>query len=164
MGLDLPEVSLVTILDADKEGYLRSVGALIQTMGRASRHVDGHVIMYADIITKSMQAAINETQRRRHIQEDYNREHGITPSGIKKAIKDITERIRGVAETKLPYVTTPATREGIVRLIKELEAQMKIAAKNLDFEKAALLRDRVFDLRKDLDPVDESAGMRYGKH
>jgi len=163
-GLDLPEVSLVTILDADKEGYLRSVGALIQTMGRASRHVDGHVIMYADIITKSMQAAINETQRRRHIQEDYNREHGITPSGIKKAIKDITERIRGVAETKLPYVTTPATREGIVRLIKELEAQMKIAAKNLDFEKAALLRDRVFDLRKDLDPVDESAGMRYGKH
>jgi len=163
-GLDLPEVSLVTILDADKEGYLRSEGALIQTMGRASRHVDGHVIMYADTITKSMQAAINETQRRRRIQEVYNREHGITPLGIRKAIKDITERVKVVAETKVPYVTTPATREGIVRLIKELETQMKIAAKNLDFEKAALLRDRVFDLRKDLDPIDKNAGMKYGKH
>jgi excinuclease ABC subunit B len=163
-GLDLPEVSLVTILDADKEGYLRSEGALIQTMGRASRHVDGHVIMYADTITKSMQAAINETQRRRRIQEVYNREHGITPLGIRKAIKDITERVKVVAETKVPYVTTPATREGIVRLIKELETQMKVAAKNLDFEKAALLRDRVFDLRKDLDPIDKNAGMKYGKH
>jgi excinuclease ABC subunit B len=163
-GLDLPEVSLVTILDADKEGYLRSEGALIQTMGRASRHVDGHVIMYADTITKSMQAAINETQRRRRIQEVYNREHGITPLGIKKAIKDITERVKVVAETKVPYITTPATREGVARLIKELETQMKLAAKNLDFEKAALLRDRVFDLRKDLDPINKSAGTKYGKH
>jgi excinuclease ABC subunit B len=163
-GLDLPEVSLVTILDADKEGYLRSEGALIQTMGRASRHVDGHVIMYADTITKSMQAAINETQRRRRIQEVYNHEHGITPLGIKKAIKDITERVKVVAETKVPYITTPATREGVARLIKELETQMKLAAKNLDFEKAALLRDRVFDLRKDLDPIDKSAGTKYGKH
>ena len=133
-------------------------------MGRASRHVDGHVIMYADTITKSMQAAINETQRRRRIQEVYNHDHGITPLGIKKAIKDITERVKVVAETKVPYVTTPATREGIVRLIKELETQMKVAAKNLDFEKAALLRDRVFDLRKDLDPIDKNAGMKYGKH
>ncbi len=163
-GLDLPEVSLVTILDADKEGYLRSEGALIQTMGRASRHVDGHVIMYADTITKSMQAAINETQRRRRIQEVYNHEHGITPLGIKKAIKDITERVKVVAETKVPYITTPATREGVARLVKELETQMKLAAKNLDFEKAALLRDRVFDLRKDLDPIDKSAGTKYGKH
>ena len=86
-GLDLPEVSLVTILDADKEGYLRSEGALIQTMGRASRHVDGHVIMYADTITKSMQAAINETQRRRRIQEDYNHEHGITPLESRKPLR-----------------------------------------------------------------------------
>jgi excinuclease ABC subunit B len=162
-GLDLPEVSLVAILDADKEGFLRSEGALIQTMGRAARHVDGHVIMYADMITRSMQAAINETQRRRQIQEDYNREHGITPQGIKKAIKDITERVKVVAETKVPYVTTPVTREGIVRLIKELEAQMKIAAKALDFEKAALIRDRIFELRKDLDPIDKSAGAKYAR-
>ena len=162
-GLDLPEVSLVTILDADKEGFLRSEGALIQTMGRAARHVDGHVIMYADTITKSMQAAINETQRRRHIQEDYNREHGITPQGIKKAIRDITERVQVVAETKTPYITTPATKEGIVRLVKELETQMKIAAKALDFEKAALIRDRIFELRQDLDPIDVKTGKKYGR-
>ncbi|MDD5288586.1 MAG: excinuclease ABC subunit UvrB [Dehalococcoidales bacterium] len=162
-GLDLPEVSLVTILDADKEGFLRSEGALVQTMGRASRHVDGHVIMYADTITKSMQAAMNETQRRRHIQEEYNREHGITPQGIRKAIKDITERVKVVAETKVPYVTTPVTREGIARLIKEFESQMKIAAKALDFEKAALIRDRIFELRKDLDPIDKSAGAKYAR-
>jgi excinuclease ABC subunit B len=162
-GLDLPEVSLVTILDADKEGFLRSEGALIQTMGRAARHVDGHVIMYADTITRSMQAAINEIQRRRKIQEDYNLEHGITPKGIKKAIRDITERVAGVAETKTPYVTTPATKEGIIRLVKELEAQMKIAAKALDFEKAALIRDRIFDLRKNLDPIDINPRKKYGK-
>ena len=162
-GLDLPEVSLVTILDADKEGFLRSEGALIQTMGRAARHVDGHVIMYADTVTRSMQAAISETQRRRHIQEDYNREHGITPLGIIKAIRDITERVKAEAETKTPYITTPATREGVARLVKELEAQMKIAAKALDFEKAALIRDRIFELRKDLDPIDMNAMKKYGR-
>ena len=162
-GLDLPEVSLVAILDADKEGYLRSEGALIQTMGRASRHMDGHVIMYADTITKSIQAAINETQRRRHIQEDFNREYGITPQGIKKAVKDITERVKAVAETKAPYATTPATQEGIARLIKELELQMKAAAKNLDFEKAALLRDRIYDLRRELDPININAGYKYAR-
>ncbi len=162
-GLDLPEVSLVAILDADKEGFLRSEGALIQTMGRAARHVDGHVIMYGDTITKSMQAAINEIQRRRKIQEDYNLEHGITPKGIIKAIRDITERIAAVAETPAQYQTTPATKEGIIRLVKELEAQMKIAAKGLDFEKAALIRDRIFDLRKNLDPVDINPRKKYGK-
>jgi excinuclease ABC subunit B len=149
-GLDLPEVSLVAILDADKEGYLRSEGALIQTMGRASRHIDGHVIMYADTITNSMTRAIEETQRRRQVQEAYNKEHGITPQGIKKAIKDITERVRAVAETKTPYVAAPTSKEDIARLIKELESQMKTAARNLEFEKAALLRDHIIELKKGL--------------
>jgi excinuclease ABC subunit B len=150
-GLDLPEVSLVAILDADKEGYLRSRDALIQTMGRAARHVEGHAILYADKITKSMQAAIDETNRRRVIQEEYNQEHGITPQGIKKAIRDITERVAAVAEQHAGYeADSPArSKEEIARLIKELESQMKAAAKQLDFEKAALLRDRVIDLRKD---------------
>jgi excinuclease ABC subunit B len=148
-GLDLPEVSLVAILDADKEGYLRSKGALIQTMGRAARHVGGQVIMYADTRTKAMEEAITETYRRRHVQEDYNREHEITPTGIRKAIKDITERVKVVAEEKTPYVTTPLSREGIAVLVKDLETQMKKAAKNLEFEKAALLRDRIIELRKD---------------
>ena len=149
-GLDLPEVSLVAILDADKEGYLRSEGALIQTMGRAARHIDGHVIMYADSITSSMDAAIKETQRRRKIQEAYNKEHGITPQGIRKAIKDITERVKVVAEARAPYVATPISRDDVARLIKELEGQMKTAARNLEFEKAALLRDRIIELRKNL--------------
>jgi excinuclease ABC subunit B len=150
-GLDLPEVSLVAILDADKEGYLRSRDALIQTMGRAARHVEGHAILYADQVTRSMQAAIDETNRRRGIQETYNREHGITPQGIKKAIRDITEMVAAVAEKHAAYeAESPArSREEIARLIKELETQMKAAAKQLDFEKAALLRDRVIDLRKD---------------
>ncbi|MFC1905377.1 excinuclease ABC subunit UvrB, partial [Chloroflexota bacterium] len=148
-GLDLPEVSLVAILDADKEGYLRSKQALIQTMGRAARHVEGHVIMYADIVTRSMHAAMDETHRRRLIQEVYNKEHGITPRGIKKAIKDITERIKVVAETKAPYTATPISKEEVVRVIKDLESQMKKAAKNLEFEKAALIRDRIIELRKD---------------
>ncbi|OGN93526.1 MAG: excinuclease ABC subunit B [Chloroflexi bacterium RBG_13_50_10] len=148
-GLDLPEVSLVAILDADKEGYLRSKGALIQTMGRAARHIDGQVIMYADTVTTSMREAMEETQRRRRIQEAYNKEHGITPQGIKKAIKDITERVKVVAEAKAAYSPTPISREEVLRLIKDLEAQMRKAAKNLEFEKAALLRDRIIELRKD---------------
>ncbi len=148
-GLDLPEVSLVAILDADKEGYLRSEEALIQTMGRAARHINAHVIMYADTITKSMQEAIKETGRRRQVQEAYNREHGITPQGIKKAIKDITERVQVVAETRTPYLATPVSREEMLRLIKELESRMKAAAKNLEFEKAAMIRDRIIELRKD---------------
>jgi excinuclease ABC subunit B len=147
-GLDLPEVSLVAILDADKEGYLRSEGALVQTMGRAARHIDGHVIMYADTITRSMQAAMDETQRRRRIQEEYNREHGITPQGIRKAIKDIMERVHAVAETRTPYTAMPVAKEDIARLIKDLEAQMKAAARSLEFEKAALLRDRIIELRR----------------
>lgn len=159
-GLDLPEVSLVAILDADKEGYLRSEQALIQTMGRAARHVDGQVIMYADKITGSMQRAMDEISRRRKIQEDYNRLHNITPQGIRKAIKDINERIRSVtAEVSCPeFRPAPTLREDIVRLIKELESQMKKAAKNLEFERAALIRDRVVELRAALetDPVNKN--------
>ena len=148
-GLDLPEVSLVAILDADKEGYLRAKDALIQTMGRAARHVDGHVILYADKLTGSMSSAIEEVYRRRKIQEDYNREHGITPQGIKKAIKDITDRVKVVAEGRGKYEASQVPADEVARLIKDLESQMKKAAKNLEFEKAALLRDRIVELRKD---------------
>ena len=148
-GLDLPEVSLVAILDADKEGYLRSKDALIQTMGRAARHVDGHVILYADRLTDSMKNAIEETYRRRKIQEKFNKEHGITPQGIKKAIRDITERVKVVAEQRAKYDAAPLPADEVARLIKELESQMKKASKNLEFEKAALLRDRIIELRKD---------------
>ena len=148
-GLDLPEVSLVAIIDADKEGYLRSEGSLIQTIGRAARHVDGHVIMYADNVTASMRRAIDETYRRRRIQLAYNEQHGITPTGIKKAIRDINERIRAVAEEKGTYEAgTPIPKDELVRLLKDLESQMKTAAKNLEYEKAALLRDQVLELRR----------------
>jgi excinuclease ABC subunit B len=155
-GLDLPEVSLVAILDADKEGYLRSKGALIQTMGRAARHIDGHVIMYADTVTKSMQEAIEETERRRAVQDSYNSSHGITPQGVKKAIKDITDRIKVVAETKEKYTALPSTKDATLRLIKDLELQMKKAAKNLEFEKAALLRDQIVELRKNMELISPS--------
>ena len=149
-GLDLPEVSLVAILDADKEGYLRSTTSLVQTIGRAARHVDGHVIMYADRVTDSMKRAIDETERRREIQQLYNRENGITPQTIQKTIHDITERVRAVAETQAAYTvdSSDMPRDDILRLIKDLESQMKTAAKSLEFEKAALLRDQITDLRK----------------
>ena len=149
-GLDLPEVSLVAILDADKEGYLRSTTSLVQTIGRAARHVDGHVIMYADRVTDSMKRAIDETERRREIQQVYNREHGITPQSIQKTIHDITERVRAIAETEATYAvdSSDMPRDDILRLIKDLESQMKTAARSLEFEKAALLRDQITDLRK----------------
>jgi excinuclease ABC subunit B len=152
-GLDLPEVSLVAILDADKEGYLRSKVSLIQTMGRAARHVDGHVIMYADTITRSMHEAMEEILRRRKIQEDFNKEHGITPQGIRKAVRDITERVKAaaVAEKKAEYkAEAPANRDSLTRLVKDLESQMKKAAKAMEFEKAALIRDRIIELRKEI--------------
>ena len=152
-GLDLPEVSLVTILDADKEGYLRSEEALIQTMGRAARHINAHVIMYADAVTESMHKAIEETGRRRQVQEAYNKEHGITPQGIRKAVKDITERVQAVAETRTPYTVTSISREEMLQLIKQLESEMKAAARNLEFERAAMIRDRIIELRKDERPV-----------
>ena len=148
-GLDLPEVSLVAILDADKEGYLRSWTSLIQTIGRAARHVEGRVIMYADVVTDSMRRAIDETERRRTLQEAYNEEHGITPKGIQKMVHDITERVKAVAETRTPYVVQgDLPKDDLLRLIKDLESQMKTSARNLEFEKAALLRDQIVDLRK----------------
>jgi excinuclease ABC subunit B len=153
-GLDLPEVSLVAILDADKEGYLRSNSSLIQTIGRAARHIDGHVIMYADQLTESMRRAIDETYRRRARQQAYNEAHGVTPTGIRKAIRDITERVRAVAAAheEAAAVTRPADlpRDELYRLIKDVEAQMKEAARALEFERAALLRDQVIELRRTL--------------
>ncbi|MCS6888513.1 excinuclease ABC subunit UvrB [Chloroflexus sp.] len=156
-GLDLPEVSLVAILDADKEGYLRSETSLIQIIGRAARHVEGKVIMYADTITRSMEAAIRETQRRRDIQMAHNLRHGITPQGIAKGVRDLTDRIRKMAEERGEYVTTPTTavpvslpRDEVLKLIKDLEKQMKQAAKELAFEKAAALRDQIVELRQTL--------------
>jgi excinuclease ABC subunit B len=147
-GLDLPEVSLVAILDADKEGFLRAEGSLIQTIGRAARHVEGHVIMYADRMTDSMRRAIDETYRRRRIQVAHNEQHDIQPVGIVKAVKDITARVRQVAEAKGTYEAgKPIPPDELARLIKDLESQMKQAARDLEFEKAALLRDQVMELR-----------------
>lgn len=149
-GLDIPEVALVAILDADKEGFLRSETSLIQTIGRAARNVDGHVIMYADVVTDSMRNAINETNRRRNIQMEYNKKHGITPKTIVKGIRDVIEATK-VAEDKKPYVTKKADiidRTMIENTINTLEDEMKKAAQNLEFEKAAKLRDRIFELKK----------------
>lgn len=149
-GLDLPEVSLVAILDADKEGFLRSESALIQTIGRAARHIDGRVIMYADHTTGSMERAISETNRRRGIQEAYNTEHGITPTGIKKAI-DESMRAQVGAESKEAKTAKlnldKIPKEEYGALVKDLEAQMDLAAANLEFEKAADLRDLIASIK-----------------
>ena len=163
-GLDLPEVSLVAILDADKEGYLRSGGSLIQTIGRAARHVNGQVIMYADVITDSMKFALSETERRRAIQIAYNEAHGISPVGIQKAIRDITNSLRKAAEQQTEYKTDGAVpKEELTRMVIGLEKQMKQAAKALEFEKAAGLRDQVIQLRKalvsDTDAIREMASV-----
>ena len=152
-GLDLPEVSLVAILDADKEGFLRSETALIQTIGRAARHVNGQVIMYADTITDSMRRAIDETNRRRKIQMEHNAAHNITPQGIVKQVRDLTDRVRVVAEAKPSAPLEIPKAEG-ARVIAELEKQMKEAAQNWEFEKAALLRDQIIELRQMLDLQD----------
>jgi excinuclease ABC subunit B len=151
-GLDLPEVSLVAILDADKQGFLRSETALIQTIGRAARHVRGTVIMYADQITDAMRKAIDETNRRRAKQSAYNQAHGIEPVSIVKAVRDLTDQlsVKAVAEPKAEYRvrgSAALTKNELQRVIGELEKQMKEAAKNLEFEKAAALRDQIFELR-----------------
>lgn len=149
-GLDLPEVSLVAIIDADKEGYLRSSTSLIQTIGRAARHANGKVIMYADKITGSMQYAITETNRRRELQGKYNKDNNIIPQTIKKDIRDITERIKSSSEkiSDIDILSDDIAKEDLSRMIKDLESQMKTSSKNLEFEKAALLRDQIIELRK----------------
>jgi excinuclease ABC subunit B len=157
-GLDLPEVSLVAILDADKEGFLRSEGSLIQMIGRAARHIEGSVIMYADTITKSMQRAIDETNRRRKIQMGYNERYNITPRGIKKEVKTLSERIKAMsgatteaADGKAVSVALAGIpKEEALRLIKDLESQMRAAAKQLEFEKAAQLRDQIIEIRRSM--------------
>ncbi len=156
-GLDLPEVSLVAVLDADKEGFLRSDTALIQTIGRAARHVNGTAVLYADQITDSMRRAIEETERRRAIQIRYNEEHGIVPTTVVKEIRDLTDRVRRQAAPAREAELPPAelSRDELARLIRELEKQMKQAAQELEFEKAALLRDQIFELRAVLAEKEE---------
>ncbi|MCB9108815.1 MAG: excinuclease ABC subunit UvrB [Anaerolineales bacterium] len=170
-GLDLPEVSLVAILDADKEGFLRSSSALIQTIGRAARHVNGQVVMYADRVTDSMKFAIDETNRRRAKQERHNQEHGISPQSIIKQIKDLTAEVAAareeqakekmIAETRTAYnITGSMPAHEIEHLIKQLEKQMKAAAAELEFEKAALYRDQIGELREQLQLIQDAADPR----
>ena len=155
-GLDIPEISLVAILDADKEGFLRSETSLIQTIGRAARNAEGHVIMYADVITDSMRRAIDETLRRRELQETYNKEHGITPKTIKKAVRDLISISKEVAKTqkKLEKDMESMSREELEELIGKIQKQMKAAAVDLNFEMAAELRDQMIELKKNLEELD----------
>ena len=159
-GLDLPEVSLVAILDADKEGYLRSETSMVQTIGRAARHSNGHVIMYADRMTDSMKKAIDETNRRRTIQAEHNKEHGIEPTSIQKEVHDITEGIKAIAESRNRYnvVRKEMSRTDMFKVVKDLEVQMKESAKSLQFEKAAQLRDEIFELRRLLTLEEKTIG------
>ena len=155
-GLDIPEITLVAILDADKEGFLRSEVSLIQTIGRAARNSEGHVIMYADVMTDSMKKAIQETERRRSIQEAYNKEHGITPTTIKKAVRDLITVSKAVAETEVKLKKDPESmsRKELMKLIAQVEKQMRAAAADLNFEQAAELRDKMLELKKNLQEVE----------
>ena len=156
-GLDIPEISLVAILDADKEGFLRSETSLIQTIGRAARNAEGHVIMYADVITDSMRRAIDETLRRRELQEAYNKEHGITPRTIKKAVRDLISISKEVAKTqkKLEKDMESMSRKELEELIGKVQKQMNAAAADLNFEMAAELRDQMIELKKNLEELDK---------
>ena len=155
-GLDIPEISLVAILDADKEGFLRSAVSLIQTIGRAARNAQGHVIMYGDTVTDSMRIAIDETMRRREIQEKYNEEHGITPQTIRKAVRDLISISKEVAKEEKQLEKDPESmsRAELEKLIGEVQKQMKKAASELDFETAAQLRDQMISLKKYLQELD----------
>ena len=173
-GLDIPEISLVAILDADKEGFLRSETSLVQTIGRAARNAEGHVIMYADNMTDSMRRAISETERRRTVQEAYNKAHGITPTTIKKAVRDVIMLTKAVIADEKTWEKDPESMSDaeLRRLSKELEKKMRQAAAELNFEEAARLRDRMGEvLRLRSDPesrekaaeVQRAALVRYEK-
>jgi excinuclease ABC subunit B len=148
-GLDLPEVAFIAILDADKESYLRDYRSLIQTIGRAARNVEGHVILYGDTLTGSMQRAIDETNRRRALQTAYNEEHGITPASIVKAVYNLERHQAQAVEDTIATIASGLPPDEIQRLVKDLERQMKKAARDLQFERAAELRDRLVALRRD---------------
>jgi excinuclease ABC subunit B len=162
-GLDLPEVSLVAILDADKEGFLRTASALIQNIGRAARHINGHAILYADTVSEAMKAAIDETNRRRTKQVAYNEQHGIVPASIVKAVRDLTDELRAAQEKELAvaeegvayHVGGTIPPEELTRMISELETQMHQAATDLAFEKAALIRDQIFELKRQLQDTQD---------
>lgn len=156
-GLDIPEITLVAILDADKEGFLRSEVSLIQTIGRAARNAEGRVIMYADVMTDSMRLAIDETMRRRTLQEKYNEEHGITPKTIKKAVRDLISISKAVAETEDKLMKDPESmsRKELEKLIGQVQKQMQTAAADLNFEMAAQLRDKMIELKKNLEELED---------
>jgi excinuclease ABC subunit B len=149
-GLDIPEISLVAVIDADKEGFLRSATSLIQTVGRAARNAEGRVIMYADTVTGSMKECIDETERRRALQKAYNEEHGITPQTIKKAVRDLISISTTVAESEYRLEKDPESMDDreLKKAAEEIEKKMKKAAAELDFETAAMLRDRMIELNK----------------
>ena len=155
-GLDIPEISLVAILDADKEGFLRSATSLIQTIGRAARNAEGHVIMYADTITDSMRMALDETSRRREIQQKYNEEHGITPQTIKKAVRELISISKAIAKEELRFEKDPESmnRKELEKLISEIQKKMQKAAADLNFEAAAELRDKMLELKKSLQELE----------
>ena len=155
-GLDIPEITLVAILDADKEGFLRSETSLIQTIGRAARNSEGHVIMYADVMTDSMRIAIDETERRRTLQEAYNKEHGITPKTIQKSVRDLISISKAVAQTESKMEKDPESmsKKELEKLIHQVEKQMRSAAADLNFEQAAELRDKMIELKKSLAEIE----------
>lgn len=156
-GLDIPEITLVAILDADKEGFLRSETSLIQTIGRAARNSQGRVLMYADVMTDSMRMAIDETERRRALQEAYNEEHGITPKTIQKAVRDLISISKAVAQTESQLEKDPESmsQKELEKLVKKVERQMKAAAADLNFELAAELRDKMVELKKSLAEISD---------
>jgi len=158
-GLDIPEISLVAILDADKEGFLRSSTSLIQTIGRAARNAEGHVIMYADTVTDSMRIAIDETNRRREIQMKYNEENGITPQTIKKAVRDLISISKVIAKEELQFEKDPESmsRKELEKVVADVQKKMQRAAADLNFEAAAELRDKMLELKKHLEALGSDA-------